>query len=394
MYEVFGMGCINCGADDNKYNYLCQNCFLDDHPVILNKGHLRLTVCDICRTPVGLTGNWEPQVSSGELHTQLVTHLLNLVNREYKFVRGVKDLQLQLEKVDEVYFDPLEYPEQVHAHIKITGQPDPFLPGIEIYEPITINMKYKTCVHCLNREQPTSIKGKIQIRGVERWEKEIGTMIEQYLADTKRKGNLDQLPIKIEHSKDGVDINFGTKGPVETLSSILHAKYAAFLIKTNEAISYNRIKSKTTYRLVISARMPRFKIGDIIKGPNFLIQIINMTGRRIRGYEYIHNEERELNDDLMWDNLTNLYLAYNDFLHFQVLHIDLQTHAIQLMTMKSYEIFEISLDQCPDIRAGDFILGFFVEDNFEQPKKFYINKLTPYIRSSDDVKVFDRSEQE
>ena len=391
--KVLIMGCINCGAADNSYNYLCQNCFLDDHPVILNRGRLKLTVCNVCRTPVGLNGNWESQVPLEDLNHQLIMQLLNLVNREYKLARGIKDLQLQLEEVDETYFDPLEYPEQVQALIMITGQPDPFLPPITIHEPIIINMKYKTCIHCLNKEQPTSIKGKIQIRGVERWKKEIQDVIEQYIADIKRKGNLDQLPIKTENSKDGIDINFGTKAPVETLSGILHEKYAAFLIKTNEAISYNRIKSKTTYRLVISARMPRFKIGDIIKGPNFLIQILSMTGRRVRGYEYYHNEERELNNELMWDNLTNLFLEYNDFPHFQVLHINPQSHSIQLMTMKNYEIFEISLDLCPDVNIGNYILGFFVESDYDKPKRFYINKLTQYIRSSDDVKVFARSEQ-
>ena len=367
------MSCIQCGKNKKRFNFLCQDCYLQSHPIILNRNRIKITVCKNCLTPVGVSGNWDKQLPIDKKLDKLESTIGSVIQKKYKFSKGISSIKTKITQIDTIhdFFESLQDKHEIILEVK--GLPDPFLPEIEFKESLIVYFKYKFCIHCQNIGEPSAILGKLQIRGIKLWQKEIDEILEEYVRRNTKDKKIDFLPVKIDKLKEGIDLSFSSKNPVEIIAHELNAKLATQNIKTDETISYDHVKSKSKLRLVISARLPSYKPGDVIKGPKTLIQIITINGTRSFGYNYFKGEFTEINNDIFWDNTYHLFLPLDKFKKFQIINMDKYNKTINLMDLDTYQEFEEKLIKDPKIFSDDTLEGFIYEQEENLHNYIYFN---------------------
>ena len=371
------MSCVQCGKKEKKFNYLCQDCYLQSHPVILARNRIKITLCKNCLTPVGVSGHWDKQLPIEKKLDQLENTIKSFIQKKYKFSKGIASINAKITQITSINDFFQSFQDKYEILLEIKGLPDPFLPEVEFNESVTVYFKYKSCIHCQNIGEPSAVLGKLQIRGTKLWQKEIDEILEEYIRKYTKDKKIDFLPVKIEQLKEGTDISFPSKNPVEIIAQELHSRFASQNIKTDETISYDHLKSKSKLRLVISSRLPSYRPGDVIKGPKTLFQIITINGTKSFGYNYFKEDFTEINNDLLWDNTYHLFLSLDKFKIFQIINIDKFNKSINLMDLDTYQEFEENLIKSPKIYPDNTLQGFVYEHEENLHNRVYFNYYDP-----------------
>lgn len=360
--------CVSCGKPDDKFGYLCQECYLKEHPIILSRPRLRLTLCRKCGTFLA-SSVWRPSPDPDHLGQFLVDAVAETISNKYKF-RQVQEQELNILEIDERLLNWEEGPDVIEGRFELMGRPDPFFPTIRIEEEFTMYIRYRSCSFCQQVASGGMINAKIQIRGAERQLDHISTVLKEYFDEIKRSGSPGEHPIKQEETKDGWDISFTSSRTPETIASLLKEEYGAMLIRTNETITYDRMKSKAKTRLVISARLPNFLRGDIILYRDQPFQLFNVRGTQTTLFDFGAGEVVLWDNKQLWDTRTKLLYPYEELQKFQVFSIQEHTGTAELMNMATFEMHELTLDKFSRPPAeGTEVRGFYWSD------AFYIDKI-------------------
>ena len=371
------MVCVECGSERSDFNYLCEICYLKSHPLIILRNRIKLTLCKICLTPVGPSGNWDKQLLIEYKLEQILNTISQFIQKNYKLTKGISSLKVNFRDFSDINDIHDLLPNTVEIDLHISASPDPFLPEINFKESNTVFLKYKTCIHCQNVGQPTSINGKLQVRGIKLWKAEVSKIIDDFVQKYTNEKKIEFLPIKIEELKDGIDVSFSSKNPVEILASEFQHKFATQNIKTDETISYDHVKSKSKKRLVISVRLPPYTPGDVIKGPNTILQIMSINGIKSKGYDYDKNSIIDVDNNILWDNTFYLFSPFKNLKKFQIINLDKHNKLINLMDLETFQEYEEILSSNLVIDKDNTVLGFIYEKEKNLYKRVCFNFFTP-----------------
>jgi nonsense-mediated mRNA decay protein 3 len=371
------MVCVDCGSEQSNFNFLCENCYLKSHPIVILRNRIKLTLCKICQTPVGPSGNWDKQLIIDQKYDQLLNAISQSIQKKYKLAKGISSLRIELKDFSDIISINNVLPNIVEIDLHITASPDPFLPELNFTETANVFIKYRTCIHCQNVGQPTTINGKLQIRGLKSWKTEINKIIDNFVQKYDSEKKVDFLPVKIEELKDGIDISFSNKNSVEILASEFQQKFATQNIKTDETISYDHVKSKSKQRSVISVRLPPYKLGDVIQGPNKLLQIISINGVKSKGYDYDKKKFIDVDSSILWDNTFHLFLPFENLKKFQIINLDNYNKLINLMDLETFQEYEETLFSNLIIGKEQIVLGFIYEKEKNLYKRVCFNFFSP-----------------
>ena len=350
------MACIECGKEDDRFNYLCQDCYLKNHQVIESRSRIKIKICTQCSAAFVRT-DWRLSPEAGGEEAEFKDAISDSILYNYK-VKPLKELILHIE-LDNKFVSLFEKPVIVEGQFSLSGKPDAFLPAIQVNEPFNVYIKYRRCHRCSSLDTAGSITVKVQIRGAERQLDEIGKLINIHFKE------LGASPSSDVTLKDGWDLSFHNTAAQAafSLTDILRDGYGAQIIKTKETTGYDRIKSKSKTRTVISVRLPRFLPGDIVTKMEQPYQLLSVTGKTIKVYNYLEQEKINWDKELMWDSRTRLLLTREQLTTFQIFAIETRTNSLQVMNLSSYEMYEMSINlYAGDLVEGIEIKGFIWED--------------------------------
>ena len=332
-----------------------------------------MTLCRGCRSPKLANGNWSDYAKERTIEEFIKTEILERFKQVFRFARGVDWSKSAISEVDQSIFDISQLPEVVNGVFKVVATPDPFLPEILISEPFSILMRYKFCPTCQNITSPSQFLGKVQIRDTKRWEREISLLLSVDSANKDGSGEIISSA-KVERTKDlGYDVSFASKKEAELVAQKLQTRFSAHLIKTKEMVKYDRIKSKAIYRLVISARLPPFRIGDIVSVHGRLFQVLKISMDRFRVFDFSIEDHKEVEYGV--NAKINLLIPREGLLLYEVVNIDPHKKLIQLVDQKTHQIIDVNPPAFLEVHTGDLVAGFFYANEEKNHDAFYFSQV-------------------
>ncbi len=351
------MTCIDCGKEDHQYNYLCQDCYLKTNQVIESRPRIKIKICKQCSAAFVRT-EWRPSPEAGLEEKSFEEAIADSIMYNYK-IKPLKEFELHIE-FDETYssYTEASFP-IVKGIFALSGKPDAFLPLIQITEPFSVYIKYRRCHSCANLETAGTAALKVQIRGAERQLNEISEVTNQHFREHKVSPSADVT------LKDGWDLSFHNTAARagSSLTDLLKDEYGAILIKTQETIGYDRIKSRSKVRSVISVRLPSFLTGDIIAKEDKPFQLLSIRGKSIKVYNFLEMVKQIWDKEVIWDSRTKMLLPREELVTFQLFTIDNRTHSLQFMNLSSYEIYEVLQKQYTGkLEEGTEVKGYIWND--------------------------------
>ncbi len=366
------MTCIECGNENDLYNYLCRECYLKSNPIIESRQRLKLNLCKICGAPSVKPDLWYESPTKDQLEIFIINALIELIEYRYK-IRTLTEKKVEILEIDERIFDLNEQNDLVEGKFLIKGIPDLFLPEISIEEDFSVFLKYRKCRACQLISNGGAVVAKVQLRCNKRQMDEIETELNSYYSNQVNAKNQNLLPSEEEKLKDGWDLSFYDQRGASVVTQYLKNNFSAHIIKTKEIITYNRTKNKNVTRTVYSVRLPEYLIGDIILFEDRPFQIIQITTVNTKLYDFANKIiDTKSNELILTLNMSNLY-SRSQLTKFQVLSFDKSVNSAQLMNLSTYDYIEQSLDDFKyDIEEGFEILGFYWNDNL------FIDQIPPF----------------
>ncbi len=373
------MTCIECGKEEDLYNYLCRECYIKSNPIIETRQRLKLNLCKICGAPSVKPDLWYESPTKEQLDIFIVEALRELIEYRYK-IKTLTDRKVEILEVDERIFDLDEQNDVITGKFLVKGIPDLFLPEISMEEDFSVFIKYRKCKACQLIANGGAVVAKVQLRCNRRQMNEIEKELNSFYANYVQTKNHHLIPSEEVKLKDGWDLSFYDVRGASNLAQYLKNNFSAHIIKTKEIITYNRTKNKNVTRTVYSTRLPEYLIGDIILFEDRPYQVIQISTTNTTMYDFENKTPVSKPNELVLTlNITSLYIR-SELTKFQVISIDPKIDSVQLMNLSTYDYIEKNLTEFKyEIAEGSEIFGFYWNDNL------YIDQISPKKLSDNNV---------
>ena len=140
------MVCIECGANDDRFNYLCQDCYLKSHPIKESNPRLKIAICKFCTSPSIKPDVWYEFGSDSYIDLKNVINkaITDLVDIRYK-IRPLQNKKINIIEVDQLISSFKLEQDILECDISIEGIPEVLLPEIHIEEHVKLFIKYRKC---------------------------------------------------------------------------------------------------------------------------------------------------------------------------------------------------------------------------------------------------------
>lgn len=255
--------CYRCGVAETEkgpsIQGLCQNCFVNENPLVLAPAEIEVNVCSRCKAYF-IGKKWhEPDNKESALEEAARAAVLSelrfaqLTSAGMKSLRNneVKGLELSLETrpiAGEVIVD-------VHARGKVHElQADPQVEHVTI----TVKPRWITCDLCglLSAGHHEAI---LQVRGkgmpTEK-RMEIKLMLEHSAEEAHKKDRFSFIS-KLDEKKEGLDIYVNPVGLARRMASQLKTKFGAEIVETAKLIGMDRDRGGVRkFKISVLARLP------------------------------------------------------------------------------------------------------------------------------------------
>lgn len=377
------MTCIECGKEEDLYNYLCRECYLKSNPIIESRQRLKLNLCKLCGAPSVKPDTWYETPTKDQVDIFIINALIELIEFRYK-IKTLTDRKLEILEIDERIFEINEQNDIIQGKFLVKGIPDLFLPEISLEEDFSVFIKYRKCKACQLITNGRAVVAKVQLRCNRRQMDEIENELNSFFSNYSNSKNQHFVPNQEIRLKDGWDLSFYDERGASNLAQHLKNNFSAHIIKTKEVITYNRTKNKNVTRAVYSTRLPEFLVGDIILFEDRPYQVIQISTTTTIMYDFENNTPvSKPNEVVLSLNITNLYIR-TELTKFQVISIDTSINSVQLMNLSTYDYVEKNISDFKyEIEEGFEIFGFYWNDIL------YIDQISPKKSSEHDVVLED-----
>ncbi|MFX1286185.1 MAG: NMD3-related protein [Promethearchaeota archaeon] len=345
--------CIVCGSHKIFFSRLCQQCYLENHPILKQKSDIYITACENCEL-LSIKGHWTNFLVADIGKPALNTNLSKLLFQEWTFY--YRPHQIQIRDVN------IESSEEgqvtaINGSVEISASPDAFVPLMTISENFTIHTEWGRCSECRDRLSG-SYSSKIQIRSpkkvdnkqLETWSDEIETISQSFLQSDGKN------PLfRIDFLRSGLDAFFQTKSTANSVAREFAKKHGGFTSVTTEFAGFDKSKSKEYPRKpVVLITLPEFNPGDIV--------ILKQEPIKILGY----NSKVEF-----WDFKKKIKVKLpiksfitskpqildEDFKQFQLVNFEKGGMIAQVMNTENFETHYIDSSEISDLSEGDTFEG-------------------------------------
>ncbi len=274
--------CVRCGVEEREdlpiIDGLCPKHFLQERKIIELPTKVFITVCPSCGS-VNIGNDWLP--TDGSVPSVLETYINKALVKKRKIYPGFTNVKV---RVKDIISDK--------AILEVVGKYNNVVLRQETQ--VYFEIRKKLCPRC------SSVKNEfyealIQIRteGPPREE------VFRRIAERVIKAHEFSDVVKIEESKEGVDLKFRSVSSARAIGSLLREEFSARIKQTWK--DYGFVRGKKHGKLTISARVPSFLEGDIVEinGKLMVIEDIKNGGNFVfRDLET--GKIKELKHDDLW----------------------------------------------------------------------------------------------
>ncbi len=349
--------CVKCGKNDvETFKGLCESCYVEENPLVQVMIHDSLTVnyCPVCF-----------QTSTQEKWYKLVSDPFeNVVEGIKKALRPLlkvpndSNVAISLDVLPEELF--LRKSLDVFATVSVFGSP---LPGITPFEErvnVEICLLPRLCKSCI-AVKGGQVRSIIQVRAHDRkpTQREVEEIFSLINTALKQLSGFDTstFPVKIEKKRTGIDFYINNKEVANLVSRKVSETMLAKITQTFKDKGVDeRGRKKSTSTVCI--RFPSFKEGDLVQlKSGELLQFLAFEREKATFSDLKNRNIKKISAKNLWKNDPKLFLKIENVPEFMVISIG--TKIVQLMSLKTYELAEISKEHVPKaIKEGETIPCF------------------------------------
>ncbi len=341
--------CISCGSSEVFFGRLCQQCYLQNHPILKQKKDLHITVCERCEL-LSLKGNWSNFYLVDLGKPPINTKFAKLFSQEWEFYYRPRKIQIQKMNIESDEKGDISV---IIGIVDISASPDAFVPLMTISEAFKIHIEWGECSECRTR-LTGSYFSKIQIRSPKEvnnehlniWSDEIENISQSY-PQSDGKNPL----FKIKYLKSGIDALFQTKAAANSVGREFAKNHGGIISVTTEFAGFDKSRSKEYPRKpVVLITLPNFNPGDIAILNHQLIQILRYNSKvefwdlrkKLKGKlpikSFIASEPQFLE---------------NNYEQFQLINFEQRGGLAQVMNTRTFETQYIDSTEVSDLSEGE-----------------------------------------
>ncbi|MHA1754050.1 MAG: 60S ribosomal export protein NMD3 [Candidatus Odinarchaeia archaeon] len=324
--------CIKCGrkilSREEYHNGLCSECYLshvDDKPFIKNK---RIKVCSHCLSYKSKE-KWIP-VKKDTLEEVLNFIAIKLIKEASKTNQPNLDIKIEpdLDRINWASKSELTLPVtiiQEAVNHEFTGKK-------ETKE--TIHFLITVCDSCQRFIRGT-YNAIMQIRTEGRkLDKDEENLIMDIIKETLAKANLGNRRVitQIKNMRFGFDVYLTTSKIGKKLSTQI-AEHLACIVKESKKLVGRNNSGKLNFRIVYSVRLPKFKIGDLLKYEGDYLKVDKISKGKVYVYNVSSGVSTSLTTTEAWK--ADKIIPKSFLKKYSV--IALENEYVDLMNMETYE---------------------------------------------------------
>ncbi len=345
--------CIVCGKGESFFSRLCQQCYLEKHPILKQKKDLHITVCERCEL-LFIKGHWTNFYAVDIGTPSINSNLSMFLSQEWSFHYRPKKVQIREASIE---LDVEGYISAITGVVDISASPDAFVPLMTISEDFMVHIDWGECSECRAR-LIGSYSSKIQIRSprevnieqLETWSAEIEKLSQSYpLTDGKN-------PLfKINFLKSGIDALFQTRAAANSVGRIFAKRNGGIISVTTEFAGFDKSKSKEFPRKpVVLITLPEFNPGDIVILTNQPIQILRYNDK-VEFWDF----QRKTKEKFPIKSFLALkpQRIEEEECHYQLLNFEQKGKIAQIMNNKTFDTHYIDSNDVSDLSEGATFKG-------------------------------------
>ncbi len=257
--------CPKCGGPSNEG--LCDLCALESTELLSCPERIEITVCSVCGAKL-VKGRWVPSQASVEklaydaACSAICAHEgLSKPNLDVKLVKtGATRYMAMVDLKGTFRSMPAEAERQFEVRI--------------------LSMACDRCSRRAGRYFESTIQIRASLREPTEREMEVSKKMAQEMTETGYKYG-DQLSFvqDIKKTEGGIDIVLGSTQLGRQISKVISERFGGRLTETSKLVG--RRDGRDLYRSTILVRLPRFKLGDIIRLKGVVHEVVGFDGKRI-----------------------------------------------------------------------------------------------------------------
>ena len=332
---------------------MCQDCYLESHPILRHKKEMNITVCEKCEL-LFVKGQWSNIYLADLGKLDANTKISSLFFQEWDYYYRPKEILIR-ELI--IHLDEENYKSVITGTVDISASPDIFVPLMRISEEYLIHIEWGQCTECRTR-LAGSYMSKIQIRSpkeenphqLELWSEEIKHISQSYsLSD--RKNPL----FKINFLKTGIDALFQSKPAANYVGREFAKKYGGIINVTTEFAGFDKSKSKEYPRKpVVLISMPKYNPGEILSYNNQPIQILSYNSK-VEYWDFSkRNKEKIPIKSFLSSELKELDIEVQVF---QLVNFEEEGKIAQIMNTQTLEIIFVDSSDISHLSEGATFKG-------------------------------------
>ncbi|MHA1166475.1 MAG: NMD3-related protein [Candidatus Hodarchaeales archaeon] len=324
--------CVNCGAEGASFQNLCQNCYLNDHPIVLRRGRFKIPKCRECGN-VYYNGSWSH--AGIDPDRQLLQGIKDRIIKSYKFSTN-RNLKI---KIIKARLEGLETgQDKVVGQLLITWKADPLLPDIEIIEDFEGRLKWRGCTECRIKEE-VKFSAKIQFRFSRRYN--IEDEQERFI-NTVPKIISEEVNYQFRKARGGFDVILDSKSAAKAITLVYQHDHGAEIKSSIEIYGYDRYLCRQITRDIHLVRYSELLPGDIVDISGKLFQILSFKHNAFHYYDYAHRRSRKTDRSLL--SRAILVITSEDFHTFQKIDSNARDNSLEVMDLSSSDFITYSLN--------------------------------------------------
>lgn len=334
--------CAKCGRLDSGYmpfiGNLCIKCYLEENRAVSTPREITLYICKGCLS-YKFKGKWISSLNHASFEEIIFEAIMKEIQSKTKINLSEVQIRLNIE-IPEIGHN-IQFPVIVEAQIS----KDDFV----TFQKNLVNVKinFVLCPQCSMRVSKT-YKAMVQVRSAKLYLDPRDKRIVKKILQEFDQRNI----IEIEEVREGINIKTADSSTARIIASRIKQITGAQLYESHEHVRRNR-KGRKTAKLIVVARLPKFKEDDMIIYNDKVFRIFKISKNNIVLLNEVTKEKLSVSINALWNGSFKEIPEDSTYVRLIVVGKDDRVvYAINLN--KNYEMVEIPLAQLPEkVEAGD-----------------------------------------
>jgi len=338
--------CAKCGRLDNGevafIGNLCIQCYLEEHEVLSVPSEVTLHICRNC-----FSYRWKNKwfkFQYGRIEDIVEDFLYKILEDKIRFKISPEDSM----KLNVTY--ELELPSEIRSTQFTSYVVAKISDGRNMFQqkyPMIVKISFTLCPNCLMRVSKT-YKAIVQVRSARNYlDKVDRRKIERILKEIDPYNIID-----IEELREGINIKVSDSTTARILASKIRNETGAVISESFEHVRRNK-EGKRTSKLIIVARLPKYRENDVVIFRNEMYRIEKISGFRVVLRNEISKKKITVSAEALWNG--RVVSIPDNATYKRYLVIGRDDKVVYVVDFsENYEVKEIPLGYIPEnVKPGD-----------------------------------------